>query len=106
VIPVTTEGSVWEIATEVGVVGVEFSDEDIARISHEIERRFGGRVTRSAKGLSVRAFLRAPAERDAWNEALLLFQPGLVYELPGLNPWQPVSITQIEIRVTPAEEPR
>jgi hypothetical protein len=79
---------------------------DIARVNHEIERRFGGHVARSAEGLSVRAFIRAPTERDAWNEAALLFQPGLVYELPGLNPWQPVSITKIAIRVSAAGEPR
>jgi len=104
VIPANTEGSVWEIATEVTVSGIQFSDENIAPINYEIERRFGAHVTRSLEGLSVRALLRAPAERDAWDEALRLFQPGLVYELPGLNPWQPVSIARIEIRITPAEE--
>jgi len=104
VIPANTEGSVWEIATEVTVSGIQFSDENIAPINYEIERRFGAHVTRSPEGLSVRALLRAPAERDAWDEALRLFQPGLVYELPGLNPWQPVSIARIEIRITPAEE--
>jgi len=88
---VSAEGTLWEIATEVAVSGIDFSDADVARINHEIERRFGGLVTRSPEGLSVRALVRVPAERDAWDAALRLFQPGLVYELPGVTPgnWFP-----------------